>query len=227
MSLITQTLLFDIDGTLLDAAGAGRAAMNRALESAFGVPAVKPLMFGGRTDRSLLRELLQIHGLGLDEPNYERLRDHFVGRMPEDLTNIRGRLLPGVEHLLVQLRQLPHVRLWCMTGNLAETAVMKLRHFGLDHFFDQIVGGDHDEDRCDLARRARQLLITMHGVDAAQHITIIGDTLSDIACARAIGARVVACCTGFHSREELLAAAPCVLVEDFASTSDTIKLLVR
>ncbi len=227
MSVITQTFLFDIDGTLLDAAGAGRSAMNRALESAFGVRASVPLVFGGRTDRSLLSELLASHAIEVSDVAYQRMRDSFVRLMPEDLAMVRGRVLPGIESLLRQLRTLPSIRLWCMTGNLAETAELKLRHFGLNQFFDQIVGGDHDEDRCDLARRAQRLLASLHGDEAARHITIIGDTLSDIACARAIGARVVACCTGFHSREELLAAEPCVLVDDFASTHEAIRLLLH
>ncbi len=226
MSFITQTFLFDIDGTLLDAGGAGRTAMNRALEAAFGIRASVPLVFGGRTDYSLLRELMASHCIEINETAYQTLRDTFVRLMPEDLSAVRGQVLPGVEPLLVHLRTLPTVRLWCMTGNLAETAVLKLKHFGLDHFFDHIVGGDHDDDRCDLARRAQSLLMSRYGDPAGKNITIIGDTLADIACARAIGARVVACCTGFHNRAELMAAEPCALIDDFTSTAEAISLLL-
>lgn len=226
MSFATKTFLFDIDGTLLDAGGAGRAAMNRALEAAFGIRASVPLVFGGRTDYGLLRELMASHRVELNEAAYQTLRDTFVRLMPEDLSSVRGHVLPGVEPLLSHLRSLSTVRLWCMTGNLLETAKLKLEHFGLDQFFDQIVGGDHDDDRCDLARRAQALVVSLHGYEAGQNITIIGDTLADIACARAIGARVVACCTGFHNRAELLAAQPCALIDDFTSTADTISLLL-
>jgi phosphoglycolate phosphatase-like HAD superfamily hydrolase len=46
-----------------------------------------------------------------------------------------------------------------------------------------------------------------------QDVWIVGDTLMDIACARAVGARVVAVATGFSARDELEAAAPDYLLD--------------
>src|SRR5579863_2888365 len=50
--------LFDIDGTLIASGGAGKAALEEALEEVFGIPAVTDkLSFSGRTDRAIIRDL--------------------------------------------------------------------------------------------------------------------------------------------------------------------------
>ena len=56
--------LFDIDGTLLSSGGAGQAAMEVALKSAFGITApTEGISVAGRTDRAIVTELLNFHGV--------------------------------------------------------------------------------------------------------------------------------------------------------------------
>ena len=55
---------------------------------------------------------------------------------------------------------------------------------------------------------------------------MIGDTPADIQCGHAIGAKVVAVCTGWHSREELSTENPMVIVDDFSDVSTVFALLV-
>ena len=55
-----RTLLFDIDGTLLLTNGGGSRALKLAIEREFGIKSARiDVNFAGRTDRSLLAELLQ------------------------------------------------------------------------------------------------------------------------------------------------------------------------
>jgi phosphoglycolate phosphatase-like HAD superfamily hydrolase len=54
---------------------------------------------------------------------------------------------------------------------------------------------------------------------------VIGDTTLDIRCARHIGARSVAVATGFQAKNELVAAAPDVLLDDLRHAAEWLELL--
>jgi phosphoglycolate phosphatase-like HAD superfamily hydrolase len=54
---------------------------------------------------------------------------------------------------------------------------------------------------------------------------VIGDTPKDIACARAIGARVIAVATGQVSRQELADHAPDVLLDSFENHDAALRAI--
>ena len=112
------------------------------------------------------------------------------------------------------------------TGNLHEGARIKLGFYGLDHYFPFGGFGDDHHDRDDVARDAvRAAVAHANGRSLTGPIWVIGDTPLDVACGRAIGARVLAVATGIHPREELVAAKPDVLLDDFSDTARTLEHL--
>jgi beta-phosphoglucomutase-like phosphatase (HAD superfamily) len=61
-----RLVLFDIDGTLVTAAGAGRSALSRALLATYGVTGpIDAYDFRGKTDPRIVTDLMR--GAGLDE----------------------------------------------------------------------------------------------------------------------------------------------------------------
>ncbi len=86
-----RVLLFDIDGTLLLTNGGGSGALKRALEREFGVPeACTQVDFSGRTDRSLLEEILTRNRLPKTSEHFQRLRDCYTSLLPDVLQRARG-----------------------------------------------------------------------------------------------------------------------------------------
>ena len=67
---MNRLILFDIDGTLLDTGGAGRAALVDALEDVFGIPPdqAPALDLAGATDLGILRGLFSHAGAPLEQP---------------------------------------------------------------------------------------------------------------------------------------------------------------
>jgi phosphoglycolate phosphatase len=218
--------LFDIDGTLLNSGGAGRAAMETALCQVLGLKELRGrVAFSGRTDRAIIRDLFALHEI-TDAPV---VWNHFVSAylrlLPECLQRHDGRVLPGIAALLECLCQRDDVALGLLTGNLREGARLKLGHYGLyDHF--QFGGfGDEHLTRDDVAREAlARVHQHLNGSVNADRVWVIGDTPLDIQCARSIGAKAVAVATGFHSMEELAAEKPDLLLNDL---SDPTPLLAR
>ncbi len=212
-----NVLLFDIDGTLIDAGGAGQAAMEAALAEQFGARRpVTGISTAGRTDRAIAVDLFRFHEIEVNDGHWSRYLSSYFRLLPNSLDAGRGVILPGVTELLGRLSQMPNVMLGLLTGNFAEGAHLKLTHYGLsDHF--QLGGfGDAHLDRDDVAREAfRAVQSRLPDVEPSR-VWVIGDTPSDIRCARAIGAKVLAVATGIFAAGELEKHQPDHLLGDLS-----------
>jgi phosphoglycolate phosphatase-like HAD superfamily hydrolase len=212
-----KVCLFDIDGTLLNSGGSGKAAIEAALVEDFGVTMRTQVTYSGRTDRAIGRELLTWHDVEDTHDNWQRLIRGYLARLPEALNNHKGAVLPGVANLLKALAERGDVAVGLLTGNIRAGAEAKLGYFGLYHHFAFGGFGDHHFDRDDVAREALAAVRSrFNGTVAADAIWVIGDTPLDVRCARAIGARAVAVATGWHTLSELRPTGPDLLLEDLS-----------
>lgn len=210
------TLLFDIDGTLVRSGGAGKAAMEAALVTAFGIVEIRDVVpYGGRTDPAIGYDLLHVHGLDPTPANYTRLRDAYLHHLPPCLAANGGHVLPGVRELLARL-QSARRRIGLLTGNSREGACRKLDHFGLWDDFPFGGFGDDHHDRDDVARSALAAARAAHPAAEIREVWVIGDTPLDVKCARAIGAKSVAVATGWTSAAELAAAGADLVLADLS-----------
>ena len=219
--------LFDIDGTLLASGGAGKAALEAAFTEIFGIELRVHVPYSGRTDRAIARDLLRQHDVEPSLENWHRLLAGYLERLPASLNKHNGRVLPGMHDLLEALRQRQDVALGLLTGNVRAGAKVKLGHYGLYEHFAFGGFGDHHFDRDDVAREALAAIHSHVGKHVLpERVWVIGDTPLDVQCARAIGARVVAVCTGSHCYEELEASSPELLLRDFSDSRPFLDLLV-
>lgn len=213
-----NVLLFDIDGTLISSGGAGKAALEMALATEFGFnELLGQVAYSGRTDRAIIRDLLTLHGIAETPETRQRLLAAYLANLPGCLMNHSGMVLPGIDLLLDRLRGRGDVLVGLLTGNIRAGARAKLGHFNLFHHF--MVGGygDHHFCRNDVAREAlAQVRKHLNGSFQLEKLWVIGDTPLDIRCARAIGAKVAAVCTGWHAMEELAAEKPDLLLKDLS-----------
>lgn len=218
--------LFDIDGTLLRTGGAGQRAMERALTDVFGVPdPYEDIPAAGRTDRAITADLFAHHALDPTEPEWQQFQSVYFGHLQTTLRELEGMILPGIVSLLDRLATRSDVTLGLLTGNFREAARLKLEHHAIDHHFAFGGYGDQHHDRDDVARVAWSEACRHlgRGIDPSA-VCVIGDTPSDVKCARAIGARAIAVATGMFSAEELIRSQPDELYHDF---SDPDQFLTR
>jgi phosphoglycolate phosphatase-like HAD superfamily hydrolase len=219
-------VFFDIDATLLLTDGAGRAALQTALEAVYGTSGrLEGYMFHGKTDPQIVVELLSDSGIAEPEirgrlssmwPAYlEALERELDVRRSER----RIRLLPGVGELLAALEREEGVCLGLLTGNIEAAAGMKLAAAGVTTGFAVGGYGSDSEVRCEIARvaleRSRRYAGSSAGLEA---VVVVGDTPEDIACARCLEGRAVAVATGRHSVVELERAGADVVFSDFSDT---------
>lgn len=225
------TVLFDIDGTLVQTGGAGQRAFADTFRSLFGIDKMsKDVRFAGRSDRAIAEELMATHGIEASTENWLRFVEAFVPRLIEVLPQCQGTVLPGVVDLLDHLDTSEHMAIGLLTGNIAAGAQAKLSHYQLWDRFPFGGYGDDWTDRNDIAAAA---LLAAQGFVAQLHpsppekstseserVIVIGDTPSDVQCARSIGACAIAVLTGGVPRETLLAAEPDLLLDDLTEINE-------
>lgn len=221
-----HVVLFDIDGTMMTAGGAGQKAMEAALRTEFGADApVFGIPFAGRTDRAITSDLFRFYGLAPTPDEFQRFQTSYYAHLPVHLASGPAQLLPGIREIVEALARRSDVLLGLLTGNYRHSAQLKLKHFGLHDYF--VVGGygDDHHDRDDVARTAVLAAETHLGRRiAGERLWVIGDTPSDVQCGRAIGANVVAVTTGAYNRPDLEACGPDHLFDDFSEPSSLLEL---
>ncbi len=215
--------LFDLDGTLLSTHGAALEAYREAVHEIFGGrDDLKDIAFAGRIDTQILADILAKYRTPAGDEIRAKFWDAVLRHMTESLHPGRGALLPGVPALLDAVDREPTWVPTLLTGNMAAMAMMKLRHYGIERRFTMGAFGDEAMNRDELARLAVQRIGERYGVPPERCI-VLGDTVHDIACARAAGAHIAAVATGPNPREMLEALAPELLLADLTDTRELLE----
>lgn len=212
-----RLVLFDIDGTLIHTSGAGEKAFARVFANLFGVSdGTEKLKFAGRTDVAILREFFLHNAIEPSSENIEQFFEAYVFMLDHMLQNLPGGVHPGVWDWLHDLRTFPQPPvIGLLTGNIRLGAEIKLRRFSIWEQFEIGAFADDSAERNEIAAIAKQRGETLLGGKLdGDEVLIIGDTPLDIACARAIGAKVLAVGTGMYRPKDLLPLKPDWAVEN-------------
>jgi len=226
-----RLLLFDIDGTILVARGAGRRALARALEAVYGTAGdIDGYDLRGATDPRVVFDVMEGAGLerervraGLDDC-FEAYARGLAAEIGDGASVVT---LPGVADLVRRLHADPGVLLGLLTGNIEAGARIKLEPTGLAPYFRVGAYGSDHLDRRQLPSLAARRAHALVGVPfAPAEVVVIGDTPRDIECARHFGAVAVAVATGQFSRAALEAERPDLLFDDFADVEAALPRLL-
>jgi phosphoglycolate phosphatase len=215
-ALRPTVLLFDIDGTLLHCGGAGRRALETAMEQHLG-SAVRPqeswlsgMKLDGMTDRLIVREAMLAVGHPFEEALCDRILESYADQLEVEIHGPGYEVLPGVPALLQALAAAERTIGLC-TGNIRRGARIKLSRGRLDRFFgfgeDDVHGfaGDGEARELIVAAALRRASAQLGRAVDPREALVIGDTPRDVVAARAAGCPVLAVATGRFGVEALRA----------------------
>ena len=230
-----RLILFDIDGTLLWTAGAGRRAIHRALLDEMGTAGpIDGYRFDGKTDPQIVRELMELagHPDARSDDRVTAVCRRYVELLTAELEKPTQatRVYPGITELLAALEPYEangSALVGLLTGNVERGAALKLRSAGLD-FARFAVGafGSDSHHRPDLPAVAAQRAFERTGHRfAGADLVVVGDTPDDVACCRPMGARAVGVATGFYGVGALRAAGATHVFADLGDTQAVLAAL--
>jgi phosphoglycolate phosphatase-like HAD superfamily hydrolase len=230
--MTSRLVLFDIDGTILLTAGAGRRAITAALAELLGdSSAFERIRFDGKTDPQIVSELLAAAGAPgpHDDAQVQAVCERYVMLLERELVGTTGiRLMPGFPDILDRLEAEGEVVLGLLTGNLQRGAALKLRAGGIDpaRFKVGAYGSDaaHRPELPPIAARRAEPFFGR--APRGAEVVIIGDTPADVACGAGIGARAVAVATGAYSVAELSACGAHAVFADLGDTERALEAIL-
>ena len=193
--MVAPTVVFDLDGTLVDSAPDLAATLN-IIFAREGLPPVaydtaRKLVGGGA--RSMIERSLAAQGRKLGTPAIDGLFKGFIDHYAAHIAD-RSRAFPGLEAALDELAA-GGCRFAVCTNKLEWLSVRLLDALGLANRFAAICGADTfglQKPHPDLLRR------TIARADGEPgRAVMVGDSISDIATARAAGVPVIAVDYGY------------------------------
>ena len=229
---MAQLFLWDIDGTLLTAGAASKAALYAAAAKVLGRECADiPLQTAGKTDPQIANDLLV--GLGVtpdDLPQVIKLTLRAYG--PELAArrheiSEQGQLFDGVREIMSHIGTTKAVNT-VLTGNIAVNALCKLEAFRLAKHFDVEIGafGSDNADRNELVDVVLDRAMSKRRKYFNESkIWVIGDTPLDFAVAQANNTRSLLVATGRHPLAELQSLGADAVVADLTDTAQIIDIL--
>ncbi len=221
---MTVLVLFDIDGTILLAHGAGRRSVHQAMVDVFGATGPQHHPFDGKTDPQIVQELGTMAGIS-EHVIQERMTvalDRYYEYLVADITGTPDtvQLLPGVTTLLDALDAHPDVMLGLLTGNIEPGAALKLRAVNIapERFVVGAYGSDAPSRPALPAIAQSRAAAHLGAAVPGSRIVIIGDTPHDLTCGKEIGARAIGVETGRFRAAELAPYGPLAVFADLTDT---------
>ena len=172
---------------------------------------MRSIRAGGKTDPGIVIEIFETRLQR--RPTQDEIDEVLAAYVPQLKQELQApnsvRLMPAILETLDYLAQRSEVRLGIATGNLQAGARAKLQRVDLWSRFADGGFGDDSAQRHLLVQRAieRNSAAAQHAF-SPNNVVIVGDTVRDIAAARACNARVVAVATGATDLPSLQAAKP-------------------
>ena len=224
-------IFWDIDGTLLKTGLAGVSALRAAIKQYFGIENYQfSHTLAGMTDSFIFKQTIKDIKGSCNADDADALLIIYHQLLPQYLPTHRGSLMPNVQTTLQYFAEHDTGYRTCLlTGNTTTGSFAKLKHYGIDQYFDSqyTTCGELNEDRSELAKTAYQRLQLLDPTLTPAKIIIIGDTPNDIRCAKAINARSLIVLAGSsYSRTDLQAHAPWRLIEQLPKEPQALLALL-
>lgn len=227
---MSKLILFDIDGTLLEAESMfHKMAFSSAFENVFGINTTIDIIDHlGKTDKQIVIEVLKKEGLeeSVIREKMEETTKEMVIFFEERIKKEKITSSGGVKELLEELKN-KNVLMGLVTGNLESIARTKLRKANINDYFKFGGFGSDDENRANLIRIAIKKAEDSFNFKFNNNTFLIGDTPRDIKAGKEVDIITIGVTTGIYSKEQLKEAGADFILENLKEVNKILELIFK
>ncbi|MEE8350023.1 MAG: HAD family hydrolase [Acidobacteriota bacterium] len=212
-----QAIIFDFDGTLVDASEAICHSFNQALERCEHSP----------MDPREIRAMIGTPLVSMFESVVEGLSESDVTPFLREYrsaffthSRVLTRLMPGAEETLNHFST--RLKLGIATSRRSDGALHILKSFGLRDYFSSVVGIEHVSEAKPDPEPIHQTLEQLQV--PADRAVMVGDTIHDMTAGKRAGVTAVGVTTGTTSRPALIEAGADHVVTELSALVDLVEL---
>ncbi len=201
---LIDIVVFDWSGVISDDRMPVFEAIMRMLER-YGKPAMQFDEFFAKASQTH-EGFMAMQGINGDPGELESI---YTGYYKVVLrSGIRPKIYPGTRGVLDYLKK-KGKRLSVLSSHPEKLLLDEVEQYGIRAYFDAIIGSAKDK-AMELARICREN--PAHG----NEVLYVCDMIQDIISAKKAGVLSAGICTGYHSRDMLMAQKPDFLIKDFS-----------
>jgi len=222
--LAGTTVVFDLDGTLIDTAPDLAAATNHVLEHKglrpVGLTEIHPLI--GHGSKAMIEAGLRVHGADVEEAELSRLHDMFLTFYAANVA-VGSRPFEGIPEVIEVLERRGATLAVC-TNKAERLSKLLLQTLRLDRHFAVIAGRDtFDVSKPDPGHLTKT--IAAAGGDPASAV-MVGDSDTDISTARNAGIPCIAVSFGY-TPVPVRQLDPTIVIDHYRDFIPALDLVLR
>lgn len=210
-----DTILFDVDGTLVDATSDIANSVNYALRALKRPELPKEAIVShiGTGVKDLIRKSLGTDDEAIIEKGVKLYVDHYIAHASDETV-----LYP---HVIDILEYLKDKRKFIFTNRYVSFADAALRALGVLDYFEAIIGGDDEAcikpSACSVDKAVKEF-----GIDKSRSL-IVGDMDIDVLTGKNSGVKVCWVTYGLGKIEDIRVLKPDYIIDDLIELKEIIK----
>lgn len=200
------TIIFDLDGTLIDVSARHHKVYEDTVMEFGGEPLNKDQYWELKRAKTKWPEMLVLSKI--DIGNHENFMESFISKIESPYYLKLDKVLPGVFNVLDKFSNENRCFLLSLRRN-QDNLIDELNNLGLHKFFQKIISGHTEGKGFELKIKLMKQIIK-----AKEKTLIVGDTEADILAAKELNIKSVAVLSGIRDKKSLLSIEPDLIIDN-------------
>lgn len=212
-----MTIVFDLDGTLIDVSDRHYSVYRDTTISLQGKPLTKEVYWQMKKSKKSWQEIL--NQSKVEESTREQFMERFIRLIESPEMTQLDTIIDGAKEVLSMLREKGHTLFLVSLRRNNDALMSELEHLELKQYFKEAISGHTDGEGFELKKQIIKELVN------DSETLVVGDTEADVLAAKQLKCHSVAVLSGIRSEQILAELRPDYLISSVIELPQIISSL--